>query len=248
MERILRTTDFPGGNSLRNSVCLAGTLAVVCGIAVAASGRSWAGGQNQNPRKVAEPKKERAWQPDVVPVEVLTFGKKLEDAASQESKDWVWGYVKSNLRDKDIVPKDVIDAVDERYASASTLARDLGIYLVYYFAQQDDDENQRMISYRIRDIDRETYDIARQLNVIWESAQNRLASTQDPSVSPQERIQRDDEERKLNERLRELGDERQLISTQKDFSRRKMNIYLKLLADAHPKLKDAPPGLMKELK
>jgi len=230
---------------------------VVCGIALAGTGvpRARAGApsgqasqQKRKPPKVVEPKEEKAWQPGVVRVEVLTFGKKLEDAGSQEAKDWMWDYVKSNLRDKDIVPKDVIGAVDERYASASTVARDLGIYLVYYFAQQDDDENQRMISYRIRDIDRETYDIGRELNVMWESAQNRLASTQAPSVSPQERIQRDEDERKLNERLRQLGDERQLIATQRAFSRRKMNIYLKLMAAAYPKLKDAPPELMKELK
>lgn len=182
-----------------------------------------------------------------MPVEVMLFGQKLEVHAPPKLKDWIWDYVKTKMRDKALVPAEVIDGVDQRYASASTVARDLGIYLAYYLAQKDDDENQRMLSYRLRDIDRETYDIGRELNLMWESEQNRLASLHASSVSVEERVRREQREQKLNTRLRELGDERQMKAAQMAFSRKKMNVYLRLMTSAYPKLKDSAPELLQEL-
>jgi hypothetical protein len=187
------------------------------------------------------------WKPAIVPAEALAFGAQLEEAASQELKEWVWDYIKKSLRDRPIDPKAVIGAVDTRYAAASDLARDAGIYLLYFLAYKDDDENQRMLSYRIRDIDRETYDISRELAILLETEQNRMAATRRP-ITFEERVRREEQEQKLNARLRELGDERQLKATQVAFSRKKVDIYLKLMSYAYERMKGTDPGVMRELK
>lgn len=196
----------------------------------------------------APPVQEKPWQADTVPAEVLVFGQKLEDGVSPTAKQWIADYVKTHLREKPLVPKEIMEAVDQRFGSACNRSRDLGIYLAYYLAQKDDDENQRMLSYRIRDIDRESYDIGRQLSILFESEQNRMASTQASSMTVSERIRREETEQKLNSRLRELGDERQIKATQMEFSRRKMNAYLKLMARSHSKLKNSLDEHLPELK
>jgi len=201
----------------------------------------------QGQAKPKNPREEKPWQQAVVPAEVVKFGADLEGAASAHLKDWCSNYVRKELRDKPIEPKAVIGAVDRHYAAASDLARDAGIYLVYYLAYRDDEENQRMLSFRIRDIDRETYDITRELAMIHESELNRLAS-RNSSLTPAERIRRDEQEQKANSRLRELGDERQIKGTRMDFSRKKVNIYLKLMSYAYDRMKGTPPAVLDELK
>ena len=191
--------------------------------------------------------KEKPWQPVVVDAAVLKFGADFEEAASLDLKAWVWDYVKKSLRDKQIVPKEVIGAVDTRYASASDLARDAGIYLVYYLASKDDDENQRMLSYRIRDIDRETYYITRDLKVMAEDEQNRMSALRNP-ITLEQRTRREEREQQLNAKLRELGDERQIKSTQIAFSRKKVDIYLKLMNYAYERMKGTDPAVLHELK
>lgn len=200
------------------------------------------------PRKDAKRDKEKPWQPVVVPAPVLHFGAQLEDAASPALKDWLRAHVNQNLREKPIDPKVTIVAVDERFAAASDRARDTGIYLAYYFAHRDDIENERILSFRLREIDREADETSRQLTLMWKEEQRRLASPRGGAPSGPEVAARQEDERKLNERLRDLRDEREIKAAQIHFTRKKVDIYLKLLAAAYEKMKGTDPAILHELK
>ena len=202
----------------------------------------------ENAPRNTKKEKEKPWRPMVVSANVLRFGAQLEDAASPALKDWLRAHVNQQLREKPIDPKVTIDAVDARFPAASDRARDAGIYLAYVLASRDDTENERVISFRIREIEREADDISHQLAAIWREQQRRLASASSSSPSAAESVRQQDDEQKLNTRLRELSEERELKMTQAAFTRKKVNIYLKLMAMAYEKMKGTDPAILGELK
>ena len=134
-------------------------------------------------------------------------------------------------------------AVDERFPQSPELARDAITFLVFYNAYKDEDENYRTLGYRIRDIDRETKEITRELQVIWRNDQNRSASPLQ-AQSQESRVAQDEYVRKQESRLRDYGDERQLKTTEMLASRKKVNTYLKLLGVAHKSMRDTDPAIV----
>lgn len=191
--------------------------------------------------------KEKPWKPAAVGADVLSYGAKLQETASPALKEWLAAHLQKNLREKAIDPKVTIDAVDARFPAAPDNVRDAAIYLVFFLAYHDDLENERVLLFRIREIDRETDELVRSTTKEWQREQN-LAAAGRATVTPATLERREEAERKLNDRLRELRDERETKAGQLEFTRKKVNIYLKLLASAFPKLKGTDPAALAELK
>jgi hypothetical protein len=200
-------------------------------------------------KKEKKDKEEIEWQPDRVPADALKFGTELEGRAADEFKDWAKGHVTKHMRAAAVNPRAAMQAVDERYPRTSEIARDAGAFLLQYLAYKDEDMNQRMLASRIREIDRKTYDYSRRINEIREGEQRRLMpTTPRGAISAEQRIRLEEEIRQLEEEIRQLGTERQLKATELDASRKKVNLYLKVLGIVHDRMKDVPVESIGELK
>jgi hypothetical protein len=223
--------------SARFSFCMrflvASVLAAQCAPALAQ--------QKSAPRP--RPKELELWKPAYVPAQAVKFGAELHDAASAELKKWVGGYVAKNMRDRTVEPRAVMADVDAAFAVQPDQIRDAVIFLLYYSSYKDEDENQRLLAFRIRDIDRETFDITRTINLMHRNAERRAASP-NQQMSAGERVRMDEEQQKLEARLRELADERQLKATQMEAARQRVTAYLRLLGSAHARMQDVKPAIL----
>ncbi|HWQ02847.1 MAG TPA: hypothetical protein VNL38_00060 [Candidatus Nitrosotenuis sp.] len=187
------------------------------------------------------------WKPAYLPAQAVKFGAELDAAASPELKKWVGGYVARRMRERTVEPREVMADVDAQFAAAADEARDAVIFLVYYAAYKDEDDNQRQLAFRIRDIDRETFDLSRQINLMIRNSERRSASP-NQQMTVGDRLRMDEEQRKLEIRLRELGDERQLKATQMEASRQRVTTYLRLLGKVHEKMKGISPRVLAGVK
>lgn len=192
-------------------------------------------------------RKEKPWQPVTISAEALKFGAALEEQALPGLKDWAHSQVTKKMHESVVDPKATMAVVDARFPQASDEARDAGIFLVFFTAYKDEDENQRMLALRIRDIDRETTEITRQLQLMWKNEQTRSASPLQ-AISAQERVRLEEQEQRMTAQLREYADERQLKSNQLAASRKKVNAYLKLLGAAFERMKDTDAAIVRTLK
>ena len=191
-------------------------------------------------------KKEKEWKPVTVPADVLEYGARLEEAASPALKEWVAGHVSKNLHEKPLDPAVTINAVDAKFPTASDQARDAGIFLAYFTAYRDDMEGARVLLFRIREIDRQVDEITRTMSKEWQREQNLAAAGRPPTPTSLER--REESERKTNDQLRDLRDERETKLQQLEFTRKKVDLYLKILANAYRKMKGTPTAILAELK
>ena len=187
------------------------------------------------------------WKPEIVPADALKYSAELDEQASAEVKKWVGGYAKKEMRERAVDPKATMAAADDRFPQASDEARDAVTFLLFYAAYKDEDQNQRTLSYRIRDIDRDTIEITRQIQQIWKNDQSRGASPTQ-GIGAQQRIAIEEQVQKMESQLRELADERQLKSTLMNASRRKVNQYLKVLAAVHPRMKGVDAAILRLVK
>ena len=188
-------------------------------------------------------RKAKQWEPSepsTLHAPALAFGSELDKNTSESFRDWAGPYAKKDLRAKPLDPQGTTALVDQRFPQASEEARDAVIFLLYYLAYKEEDFEQRMLASRLRDIDRETTEITRQLQVIWKNEQNRSASPMQ-GLSQEQRMAIDEDIQRKESQLRELADERQLKSGQFAASRMKVGTFLKLLAAVHPRMSGVEP-------
>jgi hypothetical protein len=185
-------------------------------------------------------------EPSQLHAPALTFGAGLEKAASKQLLKWAEPYAKKDLRAKPLDPQGTTAMVDERFASASVEARDAATYLLFYLTFKEEDFEQRMLAARLREIDRETTEITRQLQIIWKNEQNRSASPMQ-GLSQEQRVAIDEDIQRKESQLRDFADERQLKSSLFEASRRRVNALLKLLAAVHPRMKGIEPSALASL-
>jgi len=194
-------------------------------------------------------KKEKEFPPpaaEVLPAEALKFGVAVEEAAPEAVKKWTAGLAKGEMRTQPVDPQGTMKTVDEHFAQADEAARDVITYLVFYSAYRDEDENYRTLGYRIRDIDRETKEITRELQIIWKNDQTRGASPLQ-AQSQQARVNQEENIQRMESKLRDFADERQMKSTQMEASRKRVNIYLRLLDVAHKRMRQTDPKLIQSV-
>ena len=214
-------------------------LALLCTCLLCGAARSAQKPPEQSPALLPLPQ-------DSISAEAIKYGAALEEQATPELKKWVSGYIKQ-LREKPVDPKATMADVDARFPAASDEARDAVIFLTYYLAHKDENEEQRMLGLRVRDIDRETTEIVRQIKVMQETDNLRSGST-NGQLTIAQRLQMDEEIRKREAQLREYGEERQLKTTRIAASRKKVNSYLKLLDVARKRMKDVSPTLLRDVR
>lgn len=185
-------------------------------------------------------------EPSPVHAPALTFGTELEKAASKELLKWVQPQARNDMRSKPLDPQGTTALVDERFVGASVEARDAATYLLFYLSYKEEDFEQRMLAARLRDIDRETTEITRQLQVIWKNEQNRSASPMQ-GISQEQRVAIEEDIQRKESQLRFLADERQLKSGLFEASRKRVDALLKLLAAVHPRMKGIEPSVLSSL-
>jgi len=195
------------------------------------------------------PKEEEEWKPAEIPADALLYAIKLEEAATPAFKSWCGEHISKHMRSEPVSPRNAMKAVDEAFPGTSDIARDAGIFLLQYLAYKDEDENQRVIAGQIREIDRNTYDLSREINVMYENEQRRLGTIyKEGAISAEQRIQMEEEIRKREEKLRQYGTERQIRSGELEASRKKVNLYLKVLGYVFKRMSDVPVASIAELK
>lgn len=199
--------------------------------------------------KKQEPKEEKEWKPAFVPADALAFAAELEEKATHEFKGWCRSHIAAHMRAEPVNPRVAMKAVDEQYPQTSEIARDAGTFLLQYLAYRDEDENQRLVASRIREIDRNTYDISREINIMRENEQRRLFPTNPrAAIGAEQRVRMEEEIRKREEQLRQYGTDRQIKMGELDASRKKVNLYLKVLGAVFDRMKDVPAASIAELK
>jgi hypothetical protein len=206
----------------------------------------WSAAQQKDPKP---PKEEEEWKPASVPADALKYAVELEHAATPEFKAWCREHVVKHMRSQPVSPRAAMKAVDDAYPSTSDIARDAGIFLLKYLAYKDEDENQRVLAGQIREIDRRTYDISREINILNENEQRRLGTIYPrAAISAEQRIRMEEEIRKREDQLRQYGTERQMRSAELDASRKKVNLYLRVLGVVFERMQDVPVASIAELK
>lgn len=185
-------------------------------------------------------------EPTSLHAPALAYGTDLEKQASKELLKWAEPYAKKDLRANPLDPQGTTAVVDQRFPQASEEARDAVTYLLFYLAYKEEDFEQRMLAARLRDIDRETTEITRQLQVIWKNEQNRSASPTQ-GLSQQQRVAIEEDIQRKESQLRDFADERQHKSGQFEASRKKVGVFLKLLAAVHPRMKGIEPSVLKSI-
>ncbi len=194
-------------------------------------------------------RKPKEWlpsEPSQLHAPAITFGADLEKAASRELLKWAEPYAKKDIRSKPLDPQGTTALVDERFASSSVEARDAATYLLFYLSYKEEDFEQRMLAARLRDIDRETTEITRQLQIIWKNEQNRSASPMQ-GISQEQRVAIDEDIQRKEAQLRDYADERQLKSGLFEASRKRVGALLKLLAAVHPRMKGIEASVLSSL-
>ena len=215
---------------------------VVC--AACFGGAAWAAQQKEDPLKP-----EKQWKPAHVPADALKFGAELEEKATPQFKHWCHEHVTKHMRNEPVKPRAAMLAVDEHYAQAPEISRDAGAFLLQYLAYKDEDTNQLTLAGRIREIDRTTYDLSREINIMVENEQRRLFPTNPRgAIGAEARVRMDADIRQREEKIRQLGTERQIRATELDASRKKVNLYLKVLGLVFDRMKDVPANSIVELK
>ena len=191
-------------------------------------------------------KKEKDFPPpaaETLPAEALKFGVAVQESAPEPVRKWAESLAKGDMRSKPVDPQATMRTVDERYPQSDELVRDVITFLVFYSAYKDEDENYRTLGYRIRDIDRETKEITRELQVVWRNEQNRSASP-GQGQSQEARLRQEEFVRKQESLLRDYADERQTKATLMEASRKRVNTYLKLLEVAHRRMRGTDPKVV----
>lgn len=194
-------------------------------------------------------RKKETWktaEPSNLHAPALAFGEALEKNASAGLRDWAGPYAKKTLRSAPLKPQETTAVVDQRFPQGAEEARDAVVFLLYYLAYKEEDIEQRMLAARLRDIDRETIEITRQLQIIWKNEQNRAASPTQ-GLSQQQRVAIDEDVQRKESQLRFLADERQLKSGQFATSRKRVDSFLKLLAQVHPRMQGIEPSVLQAL-
>jgi hypothetical protein len=213
-------------------------------LALASAAGTAAAQQKEEP---ARPEKE--WKPAFVPADALKFGATLEEKAPAQFKGWCHGHVTKHMRKEPVKPRAAMDAVDEHYPRAPEISRDAGAFLLQYLAYKDEDTNQLTLAGRIREIDRTTYDLSREINIMAENEQRRLMPTNPrAAIGAEARVRMDAEIRQREEKIRQLAMERQMRATELEASRKKVNLYLKALGLVFERMKDVPADSIAELK
>lgn len=181
-----------------------------------------------------------------LPYEALKFGDDLQVQATAAFLKWARGYAEKEMHEQRVDPKAVMAVVDKRYTGTSDVARDCGIFLVFHLAYRDEEARVSLLEGEIREIDRETYDITRELQLMYETEQNRVGGTRGP-LGAGERMAQNDQVNKKNQRLRDLREKKIELGKQVQAGRKKINQYLKVQAVTHERMKGIPAGAVREL-
>jgi hypothetical protein len=182
-----------------------------------------------------------------IPAEALEYGAALHAQASTGVKTWARNYAEKQLRERAVNPRATMADVDKHFAKATDQARDAITFLVFYLAYKDEQENQKMLAIRIKEIDRETKELMRQIEVIMKTQDNRSMSGSHP-ITMQERVKQEEDIKTREAQLREYGDDRQLKATREAACGKKINSYLKLLGAVYPRMKGIEPVILRDLK
>lgn len=196
-------------------------------------------------KKDKDPEKLENWKPEAIPAAAVKYAAAMEEQAPADFKQWAAAFATHEMRAKVFQPRDAMQVVDARYAKSADEPRDAATFLLYYVAYKQEDTSQVMLASEVREIDRETYDLSRQLKVISENERLKLPTRQD--ISMQERMRNDENVRKIDARIGELGERRLLRMKDLDAARKRINFYLKALAVTHPRMEGIPAESIRSL-
>src|SRR5262249_28990675 len=129
----------------------------------------------------------------------------------------------------------------KKYAGTPDDARDAGIFLLEYLGYKAEEENEKMRTAEIRELNRKIYDANRELNL----ARDNTVNTKNPASSGMTKHNRYLE---MEESLRDRGRDLDLKMKEVANSRNKINLYLKVLKITHERMGGIPASAVATLK
>ena len=160
------------------------------------------------------------WKPATMPADALAYGAALEQNAPPNLKKWCENYAQREMPKQRIDPRATMSVVDKEFSRASDEARDAVIFLLDYLAYKHEDNEQSMLAQRIRHIDDEAYDITRRMIISKENQERGMSATaKNRGISPQQVMQIEEDQRKLEQQLREMAEDRKVKRAQLEMLR-----------------------------
>jgi hypothetical protein len=228
-----------------NRNCLPFLLLLICASAVGAALEAQAGAQTATRRR--DPGLED-WKPATLPADALAYGAALEENAPPQLKKWCENYAQKEMPKQKIDPRATMAVVDKEFSKASDEARDAVIFLLDYLAYKHEDIEQSMLAMRIRHIDDEAYDITRRMIVTKENQERGMSTTaKNRGISPQQAMQVEEDQRKSEQQLREMAENRKLKRAQLEMLRKRVDGYLKVMAVTHPRMNGVAPEVLRTI-
>ena len=199
-----------------------------------------------SPRKAARDPKIDDWKPATFPADALAFGAALEENAPPQLKKWCENYARTEMPKRKIDPRATMAVVDKEFSRTSDEARDAAIFLVFYLAYKEEDTGQRQLAARIRRLDDEVYDIARNMQLLKEAEQKQTASPR--GVPSQQVLLRNEEQaRDMEQELRTLSEERRAKMSQMQTQRKRVDAYLRVMGISHGRMQGIEPSVLRTM-
>jgi len=182
-----------------------------------------------------------------VPAEAIEYGNALFRNAMPELRSWVHTFAKKNVCKRPLDPRGTMQQVDARFARWSDEVRDAITYLVFHVAYLDEEKEQRVVDGKVRRLDEETEQILRQMAVLQGNQQERLAAKRG-GITPQEMVRQDEQLRQMDQRLREIAEERRNKRRELASLRKRVDLYYKLFSATHPRMAGVQPEVLQGIK
>jgi hypothetical protein len=185
------------------------------------------------------------WKPAILPAAALSYGAALEEAAPPRLKDWLLDFARSEMPNRKMNPRETMAAVDKQFPKQSDVARDAAIFLLNYLSYKEEDLIQRTTAALIRRLDDEAYDIQFRMQQMRDSEMNRMVTTR--SVPSQQEMVRNSEEAiRMEQRLKELAEQRRRRLKDLEKSRKRVDGFLKILDVTYPRMSDVPVTALRD--
>jgi hypothetical protein len=177
------------------------------------------------------------WKPAILPADALAYGEALNDHAPPKLKAWCEEFARKEMPKRRIDPRETMGVVDRQFPKNSDEARDAAIYLVSYLSYVAEDDNQRELAHRVRQMDGQMDDIQRQIETIRKNDPNpdsvgnsRWART------PQQVRQQEELVQRMARQFGELDEARRRTIKELSISRKRVDGFLEVLDVSHKRM------------
>lgn len=187
------------------------------------------------------------WKPAILPADALAYGEALNDHAPPKLKAWCEEFARKEMPKRRIDPRETMGVVDRQFPKNSDEARDAAIYLVSYLSYVAEDDNQRELAHRVRQMDGQMQDIQRQIETIRKNDPNpNSVENSRWTRTPQQVRQQEELVQRMARQFAELGEARKRTIKELSISRKRVDGFLEVLDLSHKRMDGIEASILSE--